>query len=180
VVGATLALGLGLLIADAMPAHACSCDVATASQQFDGADVVFVGEMTEATGVGSTTNQAYFRFAVDRVFKGAVGTEMEIQSPSQGGACGLTPIADEPFLVFASDEPRNNGVMRASTCNGSRPVQDAPLEGFGPGEPPDPEVALPAHREAPRVSKAAYALVLAGLAGAGVVVAVGLRVRRTA
>ncbi len=106
-----------------------------------GADLVFVGEMTEAYGVGSTENTAWFRFTVDEVFKGRTGAKVEVQSPSQGPACGLELERGTPYLVHAS---RQTGGLLANSCNGTVPAEDAEQAAFlGTGRPPSPDIPPP-------------------------------------
>ena len=136
----TLAIGLTLAVAD--PAAACSCGPLGDEGSLAAADAVFSGELVEQ---GAPANSplpdrpaTMSTFIVTRVFKGQVGAEARIVSY---GTCDLGLQSPEAALVFARRDPRPYGepVLVSSYCQGTRRLGESPVPAsFGAGVPPGP------------------------------------------
>lgn len=136
----TLAIGLPLAIAD--PASACSCGPLGDEGSLAAADAVFSGELVvqgaPANSTLSNEEATMSTFVVTRVFKGQVGAEARIVSY---GTCDLGVQAPVAALVFAQRDPRVYGelVLVSSYCQGTRRLGESPVPvSFGAGVPPGP------------------------------------------
>ena len=134
---ATGALALGVLPVIASPAMACSCAEALSDQEYaDQADLVFVGRVDEVVpegwDFGSSADRTIATFVVDEVYKGDVHTYTDVVTARDGASCGIDPVAGQTLLVFATyggdgivkAEPEE---LRASLCQGTRPVDATPI-----------------------------------------------------
>jgi hypothetical protein len=166
--------GLVLLTAGwvvAPSALACSCVPATAAEQLERADVVFVGTLVSrevvhpAPGVVSSDDPAVHVFAVDAVLTGTVGPSQEVVSADSSASCGLDLQGDGPFLVYAAYLPGGPaGQLTATLCGGTAPVDaelvadgQAPADGEVTPVPLDPDMS--AYEDPP----ASTGLLLGGL-----------------
>jgi hypothetical protein len=119
----------GTLVATPDAACACDCGQPSASEAFERADAVFIGQVVEVkrpwfTSLGSDT--AVWTFEVSEVYKGEVRRRQEVVSHAHSTACGLDLEGSEPFVVFAStdgtDPTPAEGQLAAHRCNGTGPV----------------------------------------------------------
>jgi hypothetical protein len=107
------------------PAQACSCiDLPQACMRF-GHDAVFVGRVIELTPLkrpvgdkGSYTLGYQLRFAVDEVLRGALSTEVVVETGWGGGDCGTPLPPGGTFLIFASKN--KEGELWTGLCSGNR------------------------------------------------------------
>jgi hypothetical protein len=102
VVAGTLALGT-------KPAWACSCAPLNVRQTLAEVDGAFVGELVARQDpvmlgpvVGPGTS--VFTFRVNRSFKGDLGEFLEVESASQGEACGLEVKEGDRIGLFLEKE----------------------------------------------------------------------------
>ena len=84
----------GMLTAGAHPASACSCVPLNARHYLADADGAFVGELVARKDPVPTGNVvgpgiSVFTFRVERAVKGDLGELVQVESQSQGEACGL-------------------------------------------------------------------------------------------
>lgn len=137
-----------VVVADA-PAHACSCKALTVSQRVDGADAVFSGTVTMASGptTSGKTQMMSYDVKIDRVYKGAISSpRTTVKSAADEAACGLTGMtADNRYLFFVRAADAN---LKANSCGGTKPATSSLTQKIvallGPGTtpiPPKPEDA---------------------------------------
>ena len=103
--------GVAVVAATANPAYACSCvipDPRTLLAQTDGA---FVGRLTARRDLGD--GRALFTFHVERRVKGAIGSTVEVESASNGAACGLETTIGARIGLFLE---RRAGRWTSSLC----------------------------------------------------------------
>jgi hypothetical protein len=134
---AAVVLALGVLPMIATPAMACSCAEALTDQEYaDQADAAFVGRVDEVVpagwDLGSSVERTIATFVVDEVYKGDVHTYTDVVTARDGASCGIDPVAGQTMVVFANyggdgivkAEPDE---LRASLCQGTRPVGATPI-----------------------------------------------------
>lgn len=154
-------------------AQACSCQVPSVAKASRQADVVFTGVMV---GQQRDRQRADLAFRVDRIYKGEVGAEsVDVASPTD--SCGLKPVDDQAYVVFAVDG--RTGLV-SERCYGTTRARDRTVreveKALGPGEryqAPAPEPAQPTYTRVldeppPEFTRAAApgaALALLGLLG---------------
>jgi MYXO-CTERM domain-containing protein len=151
---AVLAIG-AVLVLSAVPAAACSCAPIDDDGAFDGADVVFVGELIDyepppRAEVMTSADPATWTFGVGEVFKGEAMAVQDVQSAVSGATCGLElPREHATVLVFANHAgggvDGGDGHLEANLCGGTR-LLDAPAAFAEAGRPPNP-VAEPADEQ---------------------------------
>lgn len=84
----------------AQPAYACSCMMPPSPQEArDSAKDVFAGEVVKITPIGAGGNLTV-RFAVSETWKGAEGSEIELQTAGNSAACGYNFQEGEEYLVY--------------------------------------------------------------------------------
>ena len=179
-----LAVGaVGIL--SAAPAGACSCMELDDQAAFDGADVVFVGELIDyqpppRSEVMTSADPATWTFGVDEVFKGEATAVQDVVSAVSGATCGLElPREHATVLVFANhsaEDPEGGGQLEANLCGGTR-VGEAPAAFAATASPPKP-VAEPAPDDPADDSTSAVPFVFAGVVVAGAVAAFVIHRRR--
>ncbi len=76
-----------VVAASATPAHACSCAMPDPRSLLAQTDGAFVGRLIERRDVGD--GRAIFTFRVERRVKGAMESTVDVESASNGAACGL-------------------------------------------------------------------------------------------
>jgi hypothetical protein len=123
-------------------ADACSCiqpppPRVAASE----ASVVFEGRtfgMHHESGSsgGQSFSKLRFSFEVTRVWKGSVGSKVEITTPSSPAMCGRAFELGTQYIVYA--RATEGGVLVDSLCSRTRSVKNATedLAELGPGMPP--------------------------------------------
>ncbi|HKO52984.1 MAG TPA: hypothetical protein VJV79_34985 [Polyangiaceae bacterium] len=138
------AIALALLCANGK-SLACTC--LPAGDRANAADLVLVGDVTS---VSRQQGQLRATLHVQRYWKGAVGTQVEILTPEVQGLCGLPLVEHQRWLILAKGS-RDGGF--ADACSGSAPFElDGPklasLELLGRiGLTPTAQPPSGAHRE---------------------------------
>jgi hypothetical protein len=132
-----------VLLSPAPPASACSCVVAGPARHVAGADIVFVGTLTQGPPSESfSSGSVTYGFDVHRVYKGELETRADVTSSGSGASCGLEGMeVGTTYLMFA-DATRRPDLASASLCGGSGPTSPNLSERMdallGPGSTPDP------------------------------------------
>ncbi len=126
-----------LVVTRAGEASACSCAPLTPSVALEEADAAFVGTLIDRPGSETTfVEDAPYTFEVESWVKGDFGSEVVVQAPNQGSACGIeAPVGDRVGL-FVTEE---NGEFSSSLCAMVDPdlllAGDSPLAIDGTGPP---------------------------------------------
>lgn len=130
-VGLLLALMSGLFIplfVGQVPAHACSCAMATLADQAKAADLVFVGtadrDSINEPDAGSV-DPITFTATVDQVFAGDVPATLQLQTSNQSAACGLgtVPTGALIWFVYLEDGSRNaKQPLNVGLCSAPAPA----------------------------------------------------------
>ena len=129
---ASLLLGTCVALVDVTEAFACSCAGISTNRALREADAVFRGTVINKNIVGrSERARTDIRFAVDRVYKGAVYREQVVASSRTSDACGLNPEVGSTWVIFAIQGIEGEGdqaVNRLITtlCSGNLPTGIAP------------------------------------------------------
>ena len=119
---AAVLLGTCAAIVDTTTAFACSCAGISTTRALREADAVFRGTVVSKEVVGhGDAARTDIRFAVDRVYKGAVFDEQVVASEHDEDACGLDPDAVSRLIT--------------TLCNGNLPTGIAPAV-LGAPRPP--------------------------------------------
>jgi hypothetical protein len=187
---AALVASAGLLVVTAAPASACSCVSADTAQFVRWSDVVVRGTLVEIeepgqSGTWSSTDPTTFTFEVAEVFRGRVGTTLEVESPVSGASCGLEGMATgQEYLLFAGYQDlfgEATETLHASLCGGTGGAgtqRVAEVEAVtGPGRLPEDDAgsapgAAPGSPAAPAPSPEAASGVWVWGSGAGLLLAV--------
>ncbi len=126
-------------------AFACSCALVPLSEYADEVALAFTGRQLErvelippdSSGVVSTADPVILVFQVHWVYKGRVGTRVEVRTVRGRTSCGID-FGGRGVTGVAAFETREGG-LQVSSCWSS--VTSAELEEvFGEGYPADPEV----------------------------------------
>jgi hypothetical protein len=177
-----LVTGLGVLVARAEPAWACTCAAVSDQEAFDRADVVFTGEWVETDpGVPAPFDQpdegVRLLFEVEQVYAGQAYERQSVASWAFGESCGLQLDGAGPYLVFArttagpTDPAIAEGELVSDLCSGTRPLEGGVVPtSFGQALAPRPG-SSPTGGERP------LGVLLAVAVGAGAVVGVVALVR---
>jgi len=116
----TLLIAGAAVLVNQLPAHACSCAVASMSKHAQQAQAVFTAKVT---GVERTGTTASYAVTVESVYKGAVRSQMTVTSSASSASCGLeNVVADRRYLFFGS---LDGTVVQANSCGGTVPVSAA-------------------------------------------------------
>jgi hypothetical protein len=100
---AAVLLGTCAAIVDTTTAFACSCAGISTTRALREADAVFRGTVVSKEVVGhGDAARTDIRFAVDRVYKGAVFDEQVVASEHKEDACGLDPDVGSTLKVRAT------------------------------------------------------------------------------
>jgi hypothetical protein len=138
---AAVLLGTSVALLDTTAAYACSCAGISTARALREADAVFHGTVTSKDIVGrGEAARTDIRFAVDRVYKGAVYSEQVVASEQNSDDCGLDPEVGSTWVIFAVESIVGEGdqaVNRLITtlCSGNLPTGIAPI-GLGIPKPP--------------------------------------------
>jgi hypothetical protein len=103
-----------LVLPSPPPAAACSCMTSDVRERLPEVDGAFVGtllsrdEPTPVDGVVRSDGLVRYRFSVERVVKGGIGSgEVDVWSSSSGASCGLeTPVGQRTGLLLEHDGDR--------------------------------------------------------------------------
>ena len=180
-----LIIGLWFLAAPA-PSYGCSCIVpGTPQEELANSTAVFAAKVIsvkEHSFFGTTissTDPTTVKFAVDKVWKGTVRSDMSFTTARSGASCGFTFVEGKEYIVYS----RDGGTV--SLCSRTKLIAKAQedLDALGEGNPPDDEASNPQDGApssggcgmAPAASGASPDLAMLGLA-AGLIWA-GLRKR---
>lgn len=165
------------VVVGAGPALACSCAYAQPRIFVDNADEIVAGTLVRIEDppqrpITSSADPVHYTVAVDRVYQGDVGAEVEFDSAVSGASCGLEGmVVDRRYIVFLDA----HGPSRtASLCGGTAPAShrlESAVERLT-GAPTRPAAATsvdepPARTVAPRWSIATGVLGIALLGGIG-------------
>lgn len=104
-----VALALGLACAPVAPAAACSIALPTPGAPVS-AQVAFTGTVVSATPAASpepSFDPVTYRFAIDRVLKGATVTSLEVSTSGSSASCGTSFAVGSRYLVFADPQPED-------------------------------------------------------------------------
>lgn len=180
---AAVLLGTCAALVDKTEAFACSCAGISTSRALREADAVFRGAVVDKEVVGrGDTARTDIRFAVDRVYKGAVYSEQVVASHHDEDACGLDPEVGSTWVIFAIEGIEgegDNAVNRLVTtlCSGNLPTGVAPAV-LGRPRPPLSGVSDREERStnADRVVTRGLAYAGIGALGIGALVVIGLGV----
>lgn len=121
---------------------ACECDVKSAEQLIEEADIIFRGELSnvseniEGCNETGTWNNA---FLVLEVYKGTVAERINIQSPPPDkDPCGMVPDRGREMMVYAVNIPGFRE-YESNLCAGTKIIEDADpdLALLGDGVPPE-------------------------------------------
>ena len=159
------ALLLAALVVRAPMAWACSCVGSNVAQQFQSADVVFVGTPYEPFTVDSSTNTTSIEFNVTDVYKGTVETHPSVETSDSDASCGISFAPGARYTVFAT---RSAHGLSANLCNGTTP-EPGVLEraGFQPLHPSSAPVAAAHHARSGLAGPISIIVLVIVLAGAG-------------
>ncbi len=102
---------VAVVAATATPAHACSCAMPDPRSLLAQTDGAFVGRLIERRDLGD--GRAVFTFRVERRVKGAMGTTVDVESASNGAACGLETTIGARIGLFLE---RSAGRWTSSLC----------------------------------------------------------------
>jgi hypothetical protein len=146
-------------------ARACSCVMPPPPEQaLEEADAVL---QARAFAMRNDDMRAYYRFEVDRVWKGDVGSHVEISTPLHAASCGRSYAIGTQYVIYARRSA--SGELTDMLCTRTRAMSSAAedLEVLGPGHAPYEQPVLPADAgpeptEPPRIE-----LSPVGVAGAG-------------
>lgn len=133
IIAASAVIGL-LQVQDA---RACTCvpnpPPATALAE---SDAVFAGRIIELSRGTDPIAPIIAKFEVSRVWKGPVTEIVEVRTPRDSAACGLSFAPGTEWLVYAD---RVEGSLTASLCSRSTQMAYAAedLAALGPGTPPN-------------------------------------------
>ena len=117
---AGMVAAVAVVAATATPAHACSCAMPDPRSLLAQTDGAFVGRLIERRDLGD--GRAIFTFRVERRVKGAIGSTVDVESASNGAACGLE----------TTDRSTDRPLPRASR----RPVDELAVLAGEPGRSP--------------------------------------------
>ena len=129
----------GTMVATPSTAHACSCILRNLAEYADRASVAFTGRQLERVVqdyVGD--NGAALVFRVGRVYRGEVGSLIEVRTHAQGPACGIDVGGQDEVGIVAETW---RGQLSVNRC-GSVVTPDELEEVFGAGYPPDESIRL--------------------------------------
>ena len=100
-----------VVAATATPAHACSCAMPDPRSLLTQSDGAFVGRLLARRDAGD--GRAIFTFRVERRVKGALGTTVDVESATDGAACGLETTVGARIGLFLE---RRDGRWTSSLC----------------------------------------------------------------
>lgn len=93
--------------------HACSCVQATRAEQFDNANVVFLGTVENVSSDGWSQS---VDFLVHETLKGDIDENVTVTTGMGGGDCGFDFMFGKPYVVYAYEE---GGKLGTGICSGT-------------------------------------------------------------
>lgn len=132
-------LGSAGIVATAGPAHACSCVDLVLEDYGEDVAVAFTGRQIDRVVFDDIIdNGVVLLFEVATVYKGEVGSRVEVRTHAQSSACGtdfdMAGIAGVAAFMWRDE-------LHVSQCGSA--VSPAELEAvFGEGSPPDETIAV--------------------------------------
>ncbi len=100
-------------LGNATPIFACSCAMATPSEQFDNATTIFVGTVKSISADGWDNIVA---FDVHESRKGSSVENVSVTTSQQGASCGFDFEEGEKYIVYAYDD---DGALGTGMCSGT-------------------------------------------------------------
>ena len=115
------------LFSNVTPALACSCVMATPTEQFNNAAVVFVGTVRSITTDGVSNSVG---FNVSELQKGSSVKTITVITHQQESACGFDFKEGKDYVVYAYEE---DGKLGTGICTGTALVADSQddIDNFG-------------------------------------------------
>lgn len=175
-----LMLGVVWLLGHPAQVHACSCVMpGTPSEEIDKFDAVFAGRVVsiehsfDPQGSSfSPGDQTTIAFKISAVWKGAVNRDMDVTTPSTGGACGFAFEEGEEYIVYAYDSADADGGYSVNICSRTALLADAQedLDAFGDGDAPLTQAGAPQPEGQPDTDDVSVSLVILGAIAAIVLV----------
>ena len=178
---AALLVAAAFVVVGELPAHACTC-VTGVADAIKGADAVFTGT------VASTSDDKHptYDVEVDRVYDGNIDTAtVQVKDTATGSGCALGKNSlGEEYAFFVS---KDGETFAVTDCSGAERSTDRVVsriehilgDGRDPVPPAPPEATITVVGDQPtslqRVAAPGVALVLVGLLGLVLVVALGRR-----
>lgn len=107
---------------------ACTCDTSTLTDLVNGADAIFIGELSnlseDAEGCSGRGSWNY-AILVHEVFKGEVKERVNVRSTAQGpNSCAIPVKKGERFLIYAN-KVDNVREYHSDLCMGTKAVDEA-------------------------------------------------------
>jgi len=178
---------LSAIVLDVGEAHACMCEVLSPEEQLRVSDAVFSGEVAsvkEATSGDTSPSPETglpvggpITFEVEESWKGDMAKQVVVLGYGEGGSgCGVYAREGERYLVYA--RRGEDGTLRTSTCDGTKPLAAAKddLRALGSSGSSLPASGGPSPAEVRAILvTVAATLSLLGLAGAVVLLRVPRR-----
>ena len=121
-----------LCLAASASSFACSCGGPMSTCGALTSDVAFVGQVIEIKPsdrkgefIGMGLARGYsMRFSVEESFRGALGTEITIETGAGGGDCGTPLKPGSRFVIFA--RKTDSGELWTGLCSGNRELNSSP------------------------------------------------------
>lgn len=178
---AGLLVAAALVVVGELPAHACTC-VTGVEDAIKGADAVFTGTVASTSDDKNPT----YDVEVDRVYDGDISTAtVQVKDTATGSGCALGKNSlGEKYAFFVSED---GDTFVVTDCSGAQRSTDRVVarieqikgDGRDPVPPAPPEANITVVGGAPaslqRLAAPGVALVLVGLLGLVLVVAIGRR-----
>lgn len=146
-VRASLVVAASIVVLSPSVGLPCSCLPSSAREAFAHATQVFSGHVMAFEDpyakdvIQDSLSPVTITFAVERVWKGDVGSTVRVQTARGGESCGFAFRTGEQYLVYAY----NSGVSLCSrTTELARASED--LGALGTGHAPQPETTVPSPR----------------------------------
>ncbi len=158
-------------LGSATPAFACSCAMATPSEQFENATAVFVGTVKDISADGYDN---IVDFDVSESQKGSNTKTASVTTSQQGASCGFVFEEGKEYIVYAYDD---NGGLGTGMCSGTSLIvadaQDGDSEIDITSSPADP--AVQAAKNENSISPIVIAVIISFITGVLAMHAVGRR-----
>ncbi len=144
------------------PAFACSCAMATPSEQFENAKAVFVGTVKDISADGYDN---IVDFDVSESRKGLNTKSVSVTTSQQGASCGFSFEKGREYTVYAYDD---NGDLGTGICSGTSlliaDAQDGDSEIDITSNPTDPAIKTTKSKNS--IAPIVIAVIISFIAGA--------------